>query len=143
MDFEVVDYYAQRYYLGNENFKPSLNFTLDQHNELNDIVSKARLRDDQWIIDHLDTSSFNKLVIIGWYIDAKSKSYSMSKDILKSKQVQTFNYNSQLSKIDDMDPLRTKVLILHNASKEQRFLDIGAEFSKRGFEVKIDHPVWI
>ena len=143
MDFSIADYYAQRYYLGSDDFKPSLKFTLDQNNELNDIVNKARQRDDQWIIDHLDASNFNKLVIVGWYIDAKSKSLSMDRDILISDQVQTFNYSSQLSKIDNMDPLRTKVIILYNASKEQRFLDIGKEFSKRGFDVKIDHPIWI
>lgn len=143
MNFEVADYYAHRYYLGDEDFKPSLKFTLDQHNELNDMVSKARDRDDQWIIEHLDESTFNNLVILGWFIDARSKSYSMSRDILKLKQVQVFNYNLQLSKLEDMDPLRTKVLILHNASKEQRFIELGQEFSKRGFEVKIDHPIWI
>ena len=143
MDFEVADYYAHRYYLGAEDFKPSLKFTLEQHNELNDLVGKARERDDQWILDHLDASVFNKLIILGWFIDARSKGYSMSRNILKSSQVQVFNYNLKLSKLDDMDPLRIKVLILNNASKDQRFLDIGNEFSKRGFEVKIDHPIWL
>ena len=143
MDFLVADIYARTYYKG-ELPKPEevSKLTEEQRQEIVELTLKARERDDRWIIDHLNESAQNKLIIIGYYIHAERKlqSIGMSK-IGHQKQIVVISNMSSIHQISGLDREKTKALMLHSSLSSFEFKYLMEEIVRQKYEVIIDHPM--
>lgn len=141
MDFMVADIYARTYYKG-ELPKPEevSNLTEEQREQIVELTLQARKRDDRWIIDFLNESNDNRLIVIGYYIHTERKLQSIGINKVGRQIVVVSNMQS-IHQVSGLDHEKTKALMLYDSLSSFEFKYLMEEIIRRKYEVIVDHPM--